>query len=390
MGGLAESLHPSDLPAALGASGVGWLAGVSGLLQLVFMGLVMTAVMQSSTAAIAVTLAAYGAGAIELGQGCALIIGQNVGTATSSALAAIGASVTAKRLALAYVLFKLIAALIALMAFAITTPLMQRWQNAVGGLTLLAAYHTAYNVVGVTVLLPAIDWFTRVVERLLPSRELPFERRLDPAALASPFVAVETVRRTVAGVLATLTAAFSGSGDRSGVAAGASRALEEAGEFLSELKVPPETEAEQHRMTSTLHALDRTSRLAEMLSDAGASGPKNGGPDELRAAELCQAVMRSAQAVAKSIAAESALSERALPIGWQATPEAEAALRQLATAAKALDEMQRAYRATTLAAVAPGQLSASEAFDRVDAVRRLDEIAHQAWRSAAHLLGHGA
>src|SRR5262249_48108498 len=166
--------------------------------------------------------------------------------------------------------------------------------------------------------------------------------------------------------------------------------LDEAGEFLSELKVPPETEAEQHRMTSTLHALDRASRLAEMLRDAGAPTPKNDGPDELRAAELCQAAMRSAQAVAASITAESALSERALPIGWHTTPEAEAALRELASAAKALDDMQRAYRATTLAAVAPGKLNASEAFDRVDAVRRLDEIAHLAWRSAAHLLGHGA
>ena len=68
----------------------------------------MTAVMQSSTAAIAVTLSAYYAGAIGLDQGCALIIGQNIGTATSSALAAIGASSTAKRLALAYILFKLI------------------------------------------------------------------------------------------------------------------------------------------------------------------------------------------------------------------------------------------------------------------------------------------
>ena len=118
MGGLAERLHPSDLPAVLGAPDTGWRCGLcrsadAGLSS----GLAMTAVMQSSTAAIAVTLSAYYAGAIGLDQGCALIIGQNIGTATSSAMAAIGASTTAKRLALAYVLFKLIAALIALAAF---------------------------------------------------------------------------------------------------------------------------------------------------------------------------------------------------------------------------------------------------------------------------------
>src|SRR5215831_5704058 len=116
MGGLAERLHPSDLPAVFGP-GVSWWASLYGVLALIVVGLAMTAVMQSSTAAIAVTLSAYFAGAVGLDQGCALIIGQNIGTATSSAMAAIGASSTAKRLALAYVLFKLIAAVIALVLF---------------------------------------------------------------------------------------------------------------------------------------------------------------------------------------------------------------------------------------------------------------------------------
>src|ERR1700690_4348610 len=101
----------------------------------------MTTVMQSSTAAIALTLSAHYAGAVGLDQGCALIIGQNIGTATSSAMAAIGASTTAKRLALAYVLFKLIAALIALALFPITMPLILRASGALDGVTLLAAYH---------------------------------------------------------------------------------------------------------------------------------------------------------------------------------------------------------------------------------------------------------
>src|SRR5262245_62258377 len=119
----------------------------------------MTAVMQSSTAAIAVTLSAYYAGAAGLDQACALIIGQDIGTATSSAMAAIGASSTAKRLAVAYILFKLIAALIALALFPVTVLLLDYASRSIDGVTLLAAYHTAYNVVGVAVLLPLVDWF---------------------------------------------------------------------------------------------------------------------------------------------------------------------------------------------------------------------------------------
>jgi phosphate:Na+ symporter len=77
MGGVAEQLHPANLPAIFGTS---WWAGLYGLLALVVIGLVMTALMQSSTAAIAVTLSAFYAGAVGLDQACALIIGQNIGT----------------------------------------------------------------------------------------------------------------------------------------------------------------------------------------------------------------------------------------------------------------------------------------------------------------------
>ena len=97
MGGLSERLHPADLPAVLGEPDAAWWSGLFGVLALVAVGLVMTTLMQSSTAAIAVTLSAHYAGAVGLDQACALIIGQNIGTATSSALAAIGASSTAKR-----------------------------------------------------------------------------------------------------------------------------------------------------------------------------------------------------------------------------------------------------------------------------------------------------
>jgi len=394
MGGLAESLHPSDLPGVLGASGVGWVSGTFGLMMLIVVGLAMTAVMQSSTAAIAVTISAFYAGAISLEQGAALIIGQNIGTATSSALAAIGASATAKRLALAYVLFKVIAALIAIVAFPFTAALMKVFSASLDGTTLLAAYHTAYNVIGVAVLLPATQWFTRVVERLLPSAESSVQRALDPSALVSPVIAVETARRVVAGVLATTAAsvrvAISG-GAGPTVQQTTAAALEEVRDFLSELKEPPGTDAERHRMTSTLHALDHVSRLVEVLGEGSLpTTPSSGDPDNPRAAELCTQAMRAAQAIGGSITSECALSAQAVPIGWYVSSEIAAALVQAEGAARELAAQRQAHRATTLASVAPGKLTAAEAFARIDAARRLDLIAHYAWRSSAHLLGRGA
>jgi len=390
MGGLAESLHPSDLPAVIGAPGVGWVNGLVGLTILIVVGLTMTAVMQSSTAAIAVTISAFYAGAVGLEQGAALIIGQNIGTATSSALAAIGASVTAKRLALAYVLFKIIAALIAIVAFPLTATVMKAFAASIDGTTLLAAYHTLYNVVGVAVLLPATQWFTRLVERLLPSRETALERTLDPSSLVNPVIAIEATRRVVAEVLkTTATMLLVADGGATQGAATAADTLERARDFLSELKEPPETKEERFRMTSTLHALDHAARLVEILSEPGFPGESSRAFHDIRSGTLYQQAMRAMQAVGESVAAESALSERAESIGWIVSAEVGGSLAGIEHAAKELDAIQRGHRAATLAAVASGELTAAEAFARIDAARRFDRIVHHAWRAVAHLLGRG-
>jgi len=403
MGGLAESLHPADLPAVLGSPAVSWWSGLLGLLVLVAVGLAMTAVMQSSTAAIAVTLSAYYAGAVGLDQAFALVIGQNIGTATSSAMAAIGASSTAKRLALAYVLFKLIAAVIALVLFPITTPLLIRASSAVDGVTLLAAYHTAYNVVGVLVLLPLIDRFTRFVERLLPERGSPLTRCLDPAALATPIAAVEAVRRTVARALAavclsieaTLAAADRGGAVSSkkgvGSVAEAADALRQAREFMSRVEGRPESQDEQRRLTSALHALDHTSRLTETAGGMAEFDVTYGGPENVRAAQLCADAMRNAAAAAGQVAdlptgPGHAATDKKPPRSTAAATSTDEALARLEHCTAALDDQQRAYRAATLGAVASGVLTADEAIVRVDAVRRLEALSHHAWRSVAHLL----
>src|SRR5262249_39292220 len=134
----------------------------------------------------------------------------------------------------------------------------------------------AYNVVGVVVLLPLINQFTRLVERILPERGSPLTRCLDPSALATPIVAVEAVRRTIARVLvaacAWVEAALSGRaapvrlGRETVSLQDAAHALRQAQIFLSDVTGPPDNEDEQQRLTSTLHALDHASRLTDVAN----------------------------------------------------------------------------------------------------------------------------
>jgi len=292
-------------------------------------------------------------------------------------------------------LFKLIAAVIALVLFPVTIPLLVRASSRVDGVTLLAGYHTAYNVVGVAVLLPLIDRFTKLVERILPERASPLTRCLDPAALVTPLAAEEAVRRTVARCLGALCASIGAEltpktpgvaarpGKDAGSVAEAGDALRRALHFMSEASGPPESEREQERLTWTLHALDDAARLAEVAGAKRESAREPGGPDDDRAAELCAKAMRHAAAIAEEVGALPGAPDRAAPVEAQA-------LSQLQDDAKTLRELRETYRRVTLGSVAGGALSADKAMTRVDAVRRLEAIAYHAWRSAANLVGSEA
>jgi phosphate:Na+ symporter len=400
MSGLAERLHPSDLPTVMNAAGLVTFSGFLNVLLLVAIGAVMTTVMQSSTASIAVTLSALYAGAVGLDQALALVIGQNIGTATSSAVAAIGASSTAKRLAVAYIAFKLVAAVIAIAVFPLVTPLMVRASHAIDATGLLAAYHTAYNVIGVGVLLPLMGPFTRLIERFVPERGSPFTKYLDPAALRSPVVAVEAARRTIERALEALCLATATGLD--GAAEGrtvrpalddrtrlqASDALREASAFLSKSEPSPSEEGHAW-FTSTVHALDHSSRLAEAVDSMARTGVAAGGPEELRAAALCAGSMREAAGSAARLAAnagpahatEDELVKRAvLPGAGGGNAAAD-----LQRAASALADLSAAHRRATLEMVASGKLTATQAIARVDAVALMSRLAHHAWRAVAHL-----
>ena len=366
-----KGLAGSGLRAALSNAAATPLRGA-------FWGGVATLLVQSSSATTMTTIGLVSAGLLTFPQGLGLVFGANVGTTgTGWLIALIGASRT------------------------------------IDGVTLLAGYHTAYNVVGVLVLLPLIDQFTRFVERILPERTSALTRCLDPAALATPIAAVEAVRRTVARALIAvcrsldnaLQAASRGEAVRSGKDAisvpEAAEALRQAQTFMSDVSGPPESDDEQRRLTSTLHALEHASRLAEAAGEKAELTALNAGPDDVRASRLCADAMRSAVAAAREVAAPGTGDDRDTPVEGQrvahelpgaetfdpAAAPAEQALMQLEQCAKTLDELQSAHRSATLSAVASGALTGGEAIARVDAVRRLDAFAHHAWRSAAHLVG---
>ncbi|WP_027859281.1 Na/Pi cotransporter family protein [Marinobacterium jannaschii] len=169
-----------------------------GILLLVAAGFVLTFLLQSSAAAMAITLSLTAAGSIPLIGAAAMVIGANVGTTSTAVLAVIGATANAKRVAAVHVLFNLITAVVGITLLLTAGPLLQNYLSgqALDLVILLALFHTLFNLLGVALIWPFSDQLTRQIKRRFRSQEEDEgkPRYLDKNILYTPSLALEAVK----------------------------------------------------------------------------------------------------------------------------------------------------------------------------------------------------
>ena len=140
-----------------------------GILIYLFLGIVMTAVMQSSSATMAVILTALDAAILEFDSAAAMVIGANVGTTVTILLGSLGAAPIKKRVAYSHFAFNLITAILALILMPVLVYLVLDvfllQNNMVIG---LALFHTFFNLLGVLVFLPFIGLFAKLLVKVFP------------------------------------------------------------------------------------------------------------------------------------------------------------------------------------------------------------------------------
>lgn len=169
------------------------------LLLFVATGFLLTFFMQSSSAAMVITMTAATAGTIPLTNAIAMVIGTNVGTTTTAALATLDATPNAKRVAAAHLLFNLAAGLVALLILPllllVLTTLNQSLDFAASTATLLALFHTTFNVLGVLLMLPFTGRLVTFLQQRFRGGEedegLP--RYLDRNVVATPTLAMRAM-----------------------------------------------------------------------------------------------------------------------------------------------------------------------------------------------------
>jgi phosphate:Na+ symporter len=172
-----------------------WSENSSNLVLFVLAGFVLTFLMQSSSAAMAITLSLTASGAIPLASAGALVIGANLGTTSTAMLSVIGATANAKRIAAAHVLFNLITGIIGLL---LLYPLAGSLNNGGGNwdlVILLAAFHTVFNLIGVATMWPLTDKLEIYLKQRFRTQEEQLARPhfLDKNILQSPSLAVEAM-----------------------------------------------------------------------------------------------------------------------------------------------------------------------------------------------------
>ena len=368
MRGLAGLFDLASLPAG----------GLGAQVLIVLFGFALTAVLQSSTAAIATTLTALHAQALNFDQAAALVVGAAIGTTMTGVLATIGGTVHARRTALAYILFNAVAGALAIGLLPLLLWLIEGLRRHAGldaGAMSLAAFHTLFIALGVLLFLPLVPRFAALVERLLPEKDAALTQRLDDSLLALPAVALEASQRALeqstARLLDAYAALLNGPPDdlTPGVLLELGQALESVYAFVSRIEVLPGDAPAHAQRIAQLHAMDHLMRFRTRLEDLQRSGLDLGAPDYAWALSHNRQIL--------------ALTRQGLAQGQLA-----AQLAELQTQALGLSELSRQMRHALLERDAANGATPADILARADVFRWLERTGHHLWR-ISHYLAQG-
>lgn len=209
LGFMKDAVHDMrDSPMLLVWMGSASASALGERLLAVGLGALVTIVVQSSSATMAITMTLAAQQMISLDTACALVIGENIGTTITANLAAIGAAKTAKQAARAHFIFNVFGALWTVILF---IPFFAFIEFIVPGdipagtgviseaaiAVRLAAFHTTFNILNTALFLPFVPQLAWIARRMTPGRKADPKRGLkfiDPSFVGMPPTAIHAAR----------------------------------------------------------------------------------------------------------------------------------------------------------------------------------------------------
>ncbi len=172
----------------------------------IMMGLILTAIIQSSSASVGILQALSVTGLVPVPVALPIILGQNIGTTVTPIISSIGGNTDSKRVAMACLYIKMIGVVIVCSVFYALNAVLGfgfMKETYMANPVNIAVIHTAFNIISTVILLP----FTSLIEKFTIATVKEKESKnaksgatfktLDPRFLNSPAFAVETSRQIV-------------------------------------------------------------------------------------------------------------------------------------------------------------------------------------------------
>lgn len=179
------------------------MEGIKGLLIFTCIGVLLTLILQSSSATMALILTALAVGQITYTNSLSLAIGANIGTTITAIIGSLGSNISGKRLAGAHSIFNIVTGVVALVLIGYLEDLVDLICEWIGisssNYTFkLSLFHTIFNILGILIMLPLINPLIKVLHRLFRAKAkedlIEQPRFLDETSKAYPQTAMLALR----------------------------------------------------------------------------------------------------------------------------------------------------------------------------------------------------
>lgn len=167
-------------------------------------GIILTAMLQSSAAITGILIALGGSGLIGIEQAIFITMGCNIGTCATSLIASMGTNTNAKRAAIIHLLFNLLGCVLFFTFTLAFRSLAVKGIIALSGSSIerqIANFHTAFNVLTTLILIPFLKPLVRFAEMIIPERKKAEKQGdftyLDDRILQTPAIAVAQLRKEI-------------------------------------------------------------------------------------------------------------------------------------------------------------------------------------------------
>ena len=149
------------------------------IIAFLLIGTIITCIVQSSAAVMAITIMLCSTGVLPIYMGIALVMGENIGTTATANLAALGANRQARRAALAHLIFNVIGVtwvLLVFYPFVEGVCYLSGYDVTAGGQAeklpiVLAMFHTCFNITNTLLLIGFIPQIEKVCNRIIQNQK---------------------------------------------------------------------------------------------------------------------------------------------------------------------------------------------------------------------------